>query len=132
MACRCSASNYCDHYGRSFCNTSAICYQPPVVKSHKCSDVDAGRKKMKTINMMSLAKIIFTDTTGIEMVINVFSVKKVASSINHYNILGHNGNENCSGADVGIEFRSVPNACAKNKRHCCNLAGKDKDIPTKK
>ena len=85
---------------------------------------------MKTINMMSLSKIVFTDTTGVEMIINDISVKKVESPINYYHILGHNGDENCSGADVGIEFRSVPNACAKNGRHCCNLAGKDENTPT--
>jgi len=85
---------------------------------------------MKIINMMSIAKIIFIDTTGIEMTINDVSVEKLESPINHYHILGHNGDENCSGADVGIEFRSVPNACAKNRKHCCNLAGKNEDAPT--
>jgi hypothetical protein len=85
---------------------------------------------MKAINMMNLTKIVFTDTTGVKMVINDISVEKLESSINHYHILGHNGNENCSGADIGMEFRSVPNTCAKDGRHCCNLESKIEDAPT--
>lgn len=82
---------------------------------------------MKTINMMNIAKIIFTDTSGTEMTINNISVAKLESPVNHYYILGHNGDENCSGADVAIDFKSLPNDCSLNRRHCCNLSGKDEN-----
>ena len=82
---------------------------------------------MKPINMLSLEKIIFVDSIGIEMIIKDISVEKLDSLINEYHILGHNGDENCSGADVGIEFSSIPNSCTRNNRHCCNLAGVDEN-----
>lgn len=88
------------------------------------------KEKMKTINMMRIAKVVFIDINGVEMIINNISVEKLKSPINHYHLLGHNGEENCSGADVGMEFRSVPNDCSKNGRHCCNLPNKNEDAPT--
>ena len=37
MACRCESKEYCDHYGRSFCNKFALCYQAHAVKQLKTS-----------------------------------------------------------------------------------------------
>jgi hypothetical protein len=76
---------------------------------------------MKKLKMLNIKKIIFIDTEGTKMIINDLDVKKIKSPVEHYHIQGHVGNENCSGADIGLEFRYVPNECSKNKRFCCNL-----------
>jgi hypothetical protein len=66
-------------------------------------------------------KIIFVSSDKNEMTMNVDSIKKIDSIINEYHFLGHIGNENCSGTDVGLEFRSVPNECKEHGRMCCEL-----------
>ena len=74
----------------------------------------------KKFDITKTTKIIFVSSDN-EMTMNVYSVEKIDSIINEHHFLGHIGNENCSGADVGLEFRSLPNECEKNKRMCCEL-----------
>ena len=67
-------------------------------------------------------KIILVGSDNSELIVNIDSTKKVKSPINEYHFLGHVGEENCSGTDVGIDFRSLPNRCSeKNGRVCCRL-----------
>jgi hypothetical protein len=54
MTCQCTFAKYCDHHGRSFCNSSAVCYQASVVKPHKTtgmSDYDPLCIKSDVCNM---------------------------------------------------------------------------------
>jgi hypothetical protein len=76
---------------------------------------------MKKIDMLNLEKVVFVDGNGVEMVINDVVVEKIEALIEVYHILGHNGEENCSGADVGMEFRYVLNECREKGRDCCSL-----------
>ena len=75
----------------------------------------------KRFKMRKLQKCVFVDSNGVEMTVNDMIVTKEKSPINIYSLWGHVGDENCSGADVGMEFRSVPNQCRKKGRTCCDL-----------
>lgn len=67
-------------------------------------------------------RITLMDSNGCELVVNVFDIKKQDSPINIYNLSGYVGEENCSGADVGLEFRYEINSCASEGRTCCGLS----------
>jgi len=77
--------------------------------------------RRKRFDIKKTKKIIFVDSNGVEMTVNDMIVEKIPSVINEYHLWGHVGDENCSGADVGMEFRSVPNKCRKKGRTCCDL-----------
>jgi len=72
-------------------------------------------------DILKTKQITFTDSEGQSRIIDVHEVEKLESPINTFNILGHVGQENCSGADVGLEFRSVPNKCREKGKTCCDL-----------
>lgn len=75
----------------------------------------------KKFDIEKTQKVVFIDSDKNELTININTIEKLESIINIYSLLGHVGEENCSGADVGIEFRSIPNECRKKRRICCNL-----------
>jgi hypothetical protein len=82
----------------------------PVVKIFKKFDIE----KTKTVN--------FIDTEGTLLPINIDTIERQESLINDYDLKGHVGEENCSGTDVSIEFRSSLSATQKNcTKDCCSL-----------
>ena len=90
---------------------------------------------MTKFDITKTKKIIFIDSTGEKRIIEIDKIEKEdvqallsqhnikinASEIalNIYNLHGHIGQENCSGAEVGIEFRSM--ICHNNSCDGCDL-----------
>jgi hypothetical protein len=65
-------------------------------------------------------KIIFIGSDGRKMTVVVDGgIEKQKSIINDYRLSGHVGKTYCSGGDVSIDFRSLPNEC--RRKYCCEL-----------
>ena len=59
------------------------------------------------------------DSESQERIINIHEIEKIEAIVDIYHLLGHVGEENCSCADVGLEFRtSMLGPC---KKSCCDL-----------
>jgi len=77
-------------------------------------------KKPKKFKPLDIKRVTFTNSKGSDMVIDINSVNlknpPEALGVFIYTLQGHVGEENCSGADVSLEFRCIP--C---KKQCCEI-----------
>lgn len=71
-----------------------------------------------SFDMSKINRVILINSEGKELEIHIGSVEKEDSIINEYHLHGHVGKELCSGADVGMIWRSLPKTCGKC---CCDL-----------